>query len=119
MLLQEIDQISQKDTAAIIIIVSDHGTWAGAKRSKSGLTVDESLDKLNVFLAIKWGAAYDGRYDDRVKTSVNLFRYLFAWLSQDEQILQTMKADDGFFKRKGKLWKIVDNGKVAETPEQY
>ncbi|MFT7675166.1 MAG: hypothetical protein ACI845_003586 [Gammaproteobacteria bacterium] len=118
-LLNEIELIAKKDPSAIIVIVSDHGTWAGAQRSKTGLTENETMDKLNVFLAIKWGTTYDGRYDSQIKSSVNLFRYLFAWLSQDDAILETLKKDDGYFKLKENVWKIVENGEVMANPKRY
>jgi hypothetical protein len=118
-LLKEVDQVLGKDPSAIIIIVADHGTWAGAERSKTGLSESETRDKLNVFLAIRWGAGYDGRYDDEIKTSVNMFRFIFAYLSQDEKILETLKEDDGYFKTKGKVWKVVENGVVLEKPRRH
>ena len=117
-LLEEVAHILQKDQSAIIIIVADHGTWAGADRSEFGLTENETLDKLNVFLAIRWGPAYDGEYDNRIKTSVNLFRYIFAYLSRNEEILETIEDDDGYIKYE-EVWKVLENGVVLKDPIRY
>jgi len=117
-LLNEIRQILAQDQTAIIIIVADHGTWAGAERTSTGLTSDETLDKVNVFLAIRWGAAYKGQYDRKIKTGANLFRYLFAFLSQDERILATKVADDSYIKYSD-VWEVVKNGQVLKQPKQY
>ena len=116
-LLSEIGQISKKDPSAVIIIVADHGSWAGAERTVEGFTVDETLDKFNVFLAIKWGNGYRGQYDDELKSSANLFRYIFAFLSKDESILQTKVEDSSYLNYKGVVKKVVDNGKVLQNPE--
>ena len=118
-ILEEVEQILARDPAALIIVVGDHGTWAGADRSRSGLKADETRDKLDVFLAIRWGQDYDGRYDDRIRTSVNLFRFIFAYLGQDEKILTTLKEDDGYVKYKGKVWKVVGDGKVLDKPVRH
>jgi hypothetical protein len=117
-LLDEVRQITAQDRTAIIIIVADHGTWAGAERTGAGLTGNEILDKLNVFLAIRWGSDYNGEYDNDIKTSVNLFRYIFAFLSQSERILETRVPDDGYL-RYGGVWKVVASGKVLEQPERH
>ena len=116
-LLSEIRQISKKDPSAIIIIVADHGSWAGATRTAEGFTVDETLDKFNVFLAVKWGNGYRGQYDGEIKSSVNLFRYIFAFLSKDESILKTKVEDSSYLNYKGVVKKVVDNGKVLQEPE--
>lgn len=116
-LLSEIRQISKKDPSAVIIIVADHGSWAGAARTVKGFTEDETLDKFNVFLAIKWGNGYRGQYDGEIKSSVNLFRYIFAFLSKDESILKTRVEDSSYLNYKGVVKKVVDNGKVLLEPE--
>lgn len=116
-LLSEIRQISKKDPSAVIIIVADHGSWAGATRTVEGYTEDETLDKFNVFLAIKWGNGYRGQYDGEIKSSVNLFRYIFAFLSKEESILKTKVEDSSYLNYKGVVKKVVDNGKVLQEPE--
>jgi len=117
-LLGEIEKILAHDQTAVIVIVADHGTWAGAERTNAGLTSDETLDKVNVFLAIRWGSAYRGQYEHDIKTSVNLFRYLFAYLSNDERILATKVEDDSYVKYRD-VWKVVEDGKVLAQPKQY
>ena len=116
-LLAEARRISNRDPTAIIIIVADHGTWGGAERTPAGLTEDETLDKFNVFLAIKWGDAYRGQYDTSIKTSVNLFRFIFAYLSQDERILETKVEDDSYLMLNG-IWRVVEDGTVLREPKE-
>ena len=72
-----------------------------------------------MFLAIRRGADHDAGNDERIKTSVNPFRFIFAYLGQDENILATLKDDDGYFKQKGKVWKVVENAAVLAEPMRY
>ncbi len=115
-LVAEASRIIAKDPTAIVIIVADHGTWGGAERTPAGLSEDEILDKFNVFLAIRWGSAYHGQYDTSIKTGVNLFRFIFAYLGQDESIIRTKTADDSYLRLKG-IWKTVEDGKVMREPK--
>ena len=117
-LIDEVKLILDKDKSAIIIIVGDHGTWAGSDRSESGLMESETFDKLSVFLAIRWGDKYNGEYDSQIKSSVNLFRYIFAYLSQNDEVLGTKEKDDGYVKY-GKVWKVLENGKVLSEPKVH
>jgi hypothetical protein len=118
MLLEQIREISRHDPSAVIVIVGDHGTWAGANRTESALTPDETLDKFHVFLAIRWGDAYKGQYDDKVKSGVNLFRYVFAYLSESESILETRVADESYLLSNG-AYKVVEDGAVMDKAELY
>ena len=115
-LVKEIGQIVESDPNAIVILVADHGTWGGAVRTANGTTADETRDKLNVFLAIKWGENYQGAYDKEITTSVNLFRYIFSHLSNNDNLLSTKQEDDGFISLNGK-WRVVKNGAVLTEPE--
>jgi hypothetical protein len=115
-LLLEVRRILDRDPSAIIVIVADHGTWGGAERTLAGFTEDEILDKFNVFLAIKWGDAYRGQYDASIKTSVNLFRFIFAFLDQDDRILETKVEDESYLSLNG-IWKVVEEGDILSEPK--
>jgi hypothetical protein len=118
MLLSQINEISNHDPSAIIIIVGDHGTWAGAHRTESGFTKDETLDKFHVFLAIRWGKGYRGQFDGQIKSGVNLFRYVFAYLGESESILKTRVNDESYLNR-DRVYKVVQDGAVMENPVPY
>lgn len=118
MLLSQVSEIVRHDPSAVIMILGDHGTWAGANRTDGAFSQDEILDKFQVFLAIRWGDAYKGQYDGKIKSAVNLFRYVFAYLGDTESILETRVGDESYLFRDG-VYKVVQDGAVIEKPELY
>jgi hypothetical protein len=47
-------------------------------------------------LAIKWPNNDVPEYDDRLKSSVNLFRVLFSYLSEEDSYLQHLQEDKSY-----------------------
>ncbi|HEU4685132.1 MAG TPA: hypothetical protein VFS39_11585, partial [Nitrospira sp.] len=59
-----------------------------------------ALDHLGVLLAIRWPERADG-YDTGLRTNVNLFRHVFAFLSESTDILKTNVPDNGYIVKWG------------------
>jgi len=108
-LLRIVDIILHNDDDPLIIIAGDHGPWGYRwEIDANGNKIPESLeylDKFGVLMAIRFPADYQHQFDKEFRTHVNLFRYVFAYLSGDDKILET-KADNNLYiskKRMGKL----------------
>ncbi len=113
-MLAEIEKIVAKDKDALVILAGDHGPYilnrcAGRPVMKTAAEVTEPQ---GAFLAIKWGKDYDGRYDDKIKTSANLFRYIFSHLLGHEQLLKSKPDDDAFYMHDDKIIKSIDDGTI-------
>jgi hypothetical protein len=68
-------------------------------------------------MAIRWPASYDGRYDARISTGVNLFRYVLAALAEDAApLLQAAVPDDVYVRAGRRIFKAVENGKPLDRP---
>lgn len=101
MWLKEIvTSIVAKDAHALIIISSDHGgyvgyDYTGQHRKKTG---DPDLVRsiFSSVLAIRWPEDEVPDYEDELKTSVNLFRVVFSYLSENEDYLRALADDKSF-----------------------
>ncbi len=113
-MLAEIEKIIAKDNDALIILAGDHGPYildrcAGQPVVK---TIAEVTELQGAFLAIRWGEDYHGKYDQEIKTSANLFRYIFSYLLGHEQLLDNKPADDVFYKHNAKTLKSIADGVI-------
>ena len=99
--LQEtVSGIVKNDPEAMIIVSSDHGGFVGFDytRASSTKTQDENLitSMYSTVLAIKWPNNDVPSYDEDLKSSVNLFRYIFSYLSENETYLSNLEPDKSF-----------------------
>jgi hypothetical protein len=64
------------------VLSGDHGPFLANQcgRQVDVGTLAEYRDRVGALSAVRWPEAYDGRFDERIKTNVNLFRYVFASL---------------------------------------
>jgi hypothetical protein len=119
-----VSHILTRDTNALIIVNADHGAWGYGntlytnKELLAGISdYLVGLDHLGALLAIRWPDAVP-RYDQDLRTNVNLFRHIFSYLSESKEILTTKVPDDGFvWSRVGvqkKVRKVMDDGRVLE-----
>ena len=117
----EIGDIIARDPKAIVVIAGDHGPFISRACSKSYIdTLSEYRDRAGALIAIRWSTNYDGRYDDRISSLVNMFRYVLASLAQDEApLVQSAVPDDVFIRAGNLIFKIIDNGKPLNTPVAY
>ncbi|MFP9099425.1 hypothetical protein ACLI09_10245 [Flavobacterium sp. RHBU_24] len=95
-----ITEIEKKDPHGIIVIAADHGGFVGFETSLQSQTkTDNPLLVKSMYGAlctIKWNADGHDVYDKNLKTSVNLFRVLFAFLSQDTALLENLQEDASY-----------------------
>ena len=117
---QDIETIIQYDPAAIIIVVGDHGpyltkncTALGHNYSTSEITRLDIQDRFGTFLAIRWPSEGFTKYDD-VTVLQDLFPAIFAYLFQDDKLLEakvpSMLSEERLYRIGGAS---VDNGIIS------
>jgi hypothetical protein len=96
--LRNITQVIVKnDPNSLIVIAADHGGYVGLKYTKE--LFEKQTDKKLIYsgfsaaLAIKWPNNSAQAYDDKLKTPVNLFRTLFAYLGDNQKLLESLQPD--------------------------
>ena len=91
--------IKDKDKNSLIVIVADHGGYVGLNYSLESAIKQTDRDIIySIFtsaLAIKW--PYETPvFDNELNTSVNLFRVLFSYLSDNESYLNYLEDDKSY-----------------------
>ena len=121
-----IAHIIANDPESIIVLIGDHGSW-GYRLKEDGKGVEISnglfiLDRFGVLAGIRGPEELNLLVENEIiKSHVNLFRYLFFYLSQDEKILQTTSPDDSYealYLMAVKNGKILDNFIKIMAPEE-
>ena len=121
-----IDEIIGKDTDAVILLSGDHGPFI-ANRCERNVDINtpaEYRDRVGVLTAIRWPSGYDGRFDERIRTNVNLFRYVLASLiGGSSEALGGRVPDDVFVRgsnrgSEGTFLKILDCGEYLLPPAE-
>lgn len=121
-LKKTIAMINAKDSNAVIIILADHGGWVGMQDfNEFYRTKDEALihSTFGNLAAIQWKGINHAPYDAKLKSNVNVFRVLFACLSENKSYLDHMEEDASFNIRPGNIvsqsvHKLIDSeGKVV------
>tara|TARA_R110000823_G_scaffold315579_1_gene448321 strand:+ start:104259 stop:105722 length:1464 start_codon:yes stop_codon:yes gene_type:complete len=113
--------ITKNDPSALVVIVADHGGYVGlnytSERHKK-ITDPKLINSIFAStLAIKWPDNETPRFDDKLKTNVNLFRVLFSYLAEDKTYLNNYEKDESFLivdeDAPFGVYKVIDeNGKV-------
>jgi hypothetical protein len=92
--------IEKNDPNAIIIIGADHGGYVGfeyTSQAQNKITDRKLLNSIfGAKLAIKWNGIHHSEYDAQLKSSVNLFRILFSFLSEDKLLLNNLQPDASY-----------------------
>ena len=113
LLIEIVELIMGKDDDPLIIIAGDHGSWGYRfKEDANGNPVPDNifiLDRLGVLLAIRFPQDYSQSFDKDIKTHVNLFRYIFAYLSENNNIIKSKVPDDGY---ENSSLLAIKNGKI-------
>ncbi len=95
-----ISVINQYDDDPLIIIVSDHGGFVGYDFTPQTRVKQKDPRLVNsifsTVLTIKWPNDIRPQNDSLLKTNVNLFRYIFSQLSNDETLLNAMESDESY-----------------------
>ena len=110
-----IGKIDAIDPGAIILIFGDHGallandcTWSEPDvRSR-----DTIEDNLGVLLAVRWPEDYDGRYDARIHSPLDLSWFLLQYLSGDALPPADKPASASYLMREPeqRIYRVVQNG---------
>lgn len=119
-----ITYILAHDPTGLIIVGADHGAcgfgnpMVAKKEIFEGVTEEVvGLDHLGILLAIRWPES-PPKYTQNIKTNVNLFRYIFSYLSESEKLLTTQAPDHGYIlKRRGKgrvVMKVAHDGEIQK-----
>ena len=93
--------ITKNDKAAIIVIAADHGGFVGmthiGQSESEDISDNDTLVKsiFSAALAIKWPND-PPVFDNKLLSSVNLFRILFTYLSQDEKYLKHLQSNESY-----------------------
>ncbi|WP_454781365.1 sulfatase-like hydrolase/transferase [Legionella sp. WA2022007384] len=106
--LAMVDTIRARDKNAIIIIAGDHGPYIFKQCTREGIQNPEDvIERQGAFLSILWGDGYDGKYNSRIKSSHNLFRYVLSYLAENEVLLKNIDKDHAFT--------LYNNQKIGRT----
>jgi len=122
LLRQQIDEIIVRDPEALIIVSGDHGPFI-SKKCNWGDYIDNTSDyrdRAGAIMAIRWSKSYAGEYDERIVSTVNLFRYVLASLAEDETpLLNTTVPDDVFIHVGEMIYKVLGDGKPLIPPQVF
>tara|TARA_R100000935_G_C2824761_1_gene161686 strand:+ start:304 stop:1794 length:1491 start_codon:yes stop_codon:yes gene_type:complete len=97
-LTELLDIIYKNDDNPMIVLVADHGGYVGLKYVQEvetrKLTAEETISAYNSLLAIRWPEGVNT--DVSIKTNVNLFRNIFAVLSENRSLLATSEPNTSY-----------------------
>ena len=101
--LQDIvQQIERVDPNALIIIAADHGGFVGWEYTMQTKNKTDDADKIksifSTLLAVKWPDNNPPEFHQELKTSVNLFRIVFAYLSDNPKLLEQLQPNRSYIK---------------------
>lgn len=92
--------ILENDPEALIVIMADHGGFVGMTHTGESYTKNTNRDFVNsiftTILAIHWPNDEAPEFDKQLKTSVNLFRILFSYLSENPSYLANLQPDESY-----------------------
>lgn len=111
-----ISMILKKDKNALIFILADHGGFVGFDstseifaKTTNPLLVKSAYSSL---LSVHWPNNNPPTFDTKLKSSVNVFRIIFAYLTEDESLLDHLEPDESFTILKDEndgVFKYIDN----------
>jgi hypothetical protein len=80
--------------------MADHGGFVGMDYTGDSYTKNLDPDFVNsifsTVLAIHWPNGKAPKFDNKLKTSVNLFRILIAYLSENPSYLANLQPDESY-----------------------
>lgn len=105
-LTQITEKILAQDPQALVVIMADHGGFVGMTHTGEASAKNTNPDFVNsIFssiLAIHWPNGQAPDFDGELKSSVNLFRILTAYLSDNTSFLDHLQPDASYM--------IIDQG---------
>ncbi|MBZ0328395.1 MAG: LTA synthase family protein [Altibacter sp.] len=95
-----VSEILKKDPDALLIITADHGGYVGMDYTDQTIAKSQNRDFIySIFssqLSIRWPNNEAPTYDAHFASSVNLFRILFSYLSNNEAYLEYLQEDSSY-----------------------
>jgi len=99
-LTETIKLIKRKDSNALIIIMADHGGYVGFDYGNESEVMTKNRDLIySIFsnqLSIHWPNNDIPDFNDKFKSSVNVFRLLFSDLSEDKSYSKRLQTDESY-----------------------
>ncbi|MBZ0328394.1 MAG: hypothetical protein K8F54_12360 [Altibacter sp.] len=99
-LRQIIDEILAKDPQGLIVIMADHGGYVGYNYSDESRTKTSDPNLITTIfssnLSIHWPDGIAPSFENELDSSVNIFRILFSYLSNNEAYLLHMEDDSSY-----------------------
>ena len=95
-----VSTIKRTDPNGLIIILADHGGYVGFEKAsdiyKKTMRRDDVYSIFSSQLSIHWPENTPPSYDDKLRTSVNMFRTVFAYLAKDSTLMEVLQDDISF-----------------------
>ena len=94
-----ITHIEKKDDNALIVVLADHGGWLGVSNYDQMFTTTDEVELNSIYsvlAAIRWNGYDFEDVDKSFKSNVNLFRVLFAALSENKNLLEDLEEDSSY-----------------------
>lgn len=121
---ETINYIKQNDTNALIVLLADHGGWAGNDGFEEMYSTKDPIKINSIFstlAAIDWHGLDNEQFDTNLVSNVNVFRVLLAVLSENKKLLDNLEDDSSYNLRSGLLSNSVvkvidDQGNVVYLP---
>jgi len=122
MIYNTVDIIKENDPEALIIIMADHGGFVGMEFTNQTYMKTQDKDIIySIFsstLAIHWPDGQSPEFDTSFKSSVNLFRILIAYLSEEKRYLDHLQENGSYVvinkgAPKGIYQYITDTGEIT------
>ncbi len=116
-----VNLIIEKDSTALILIMADHGGFVGLDYTQefNQKTTEKHIvySAFGAMLSIRWPQGQLPPESNYLKSSVNVFRILFSYLSGNQKYLQHLQEDSSYFVLKeggepGVYQYVDDNGAV-------
>lgn len=99
-LTQLVGTIKKNDPNSLIIITADHGGYVGLDYAIEIYNKTSDRDIItSIFssiLSIHWPDQNVPSFDNNLKSSVNIFRVMFSYLSEDTKYLENLQDDESF-----------------------
>ena len=93
-------QIEREDPDALVVLLSDHGGFVGLEYMQQLRTKTQNRDDIysgfSALMAVKWPVYNELSQEINIKTGVNVFRNIFAFLANDKTYLKHMEEDASF-----------------------
>ncbi|WP_400077624.1 sulfatase-like hydrolase/transferase [Winogradskyella sp. R77965] len=99
-LTKTIKLIKHQDPNALIIIMADHGGYVGFEYGDESEIMHQNRDLIyseySSQLSISWPNNDIPKFNDKFKSSVNLFRLLFSHLSENDKYSEQLQGDESY-----------------------